>query len=151
MPDQVRLQDVTADNWRAVTRLELTEEQKRLVANNVYSLAQSKFEPQARPRAIYAGGTLVGFMMYDLELDDTPPQAAIYRFMIDKAHQGKGYGRKSLACAIEEIRQVPGIKSISISYLRDNPVAKKFYASLGFVEGKDDGDKWGEIHAELAL
>lgn len=151
MPSQVRLEDVTADNWRAVTRLELTEEQKHLVASNVYSLAQAKFEPQARPRAIYAGSTLVGFMMYDLELDDTPPQAAIYRFMIDKAHQGKGYGRAALEFAIAEIRATPAIKSISISYLRDNPVARDFYASLGFVAEPDDGNKWGEIHAVMTL
>lgn len=152
MPDQVRLEDVTAANWRAVTRLELAEDQKRLLASNVYSLAQSKFEPQARPRAIYAGDTLIGFIMYDLEMDDTPPQAAIYRFMIDKAYQKMGYGRAALTRTIEEIRQVPGLARISISYLKDNSVAKDFYASFGFVESDSAPDnKWGEIHAVLTL
>jgi diamine N-acetyltransferase len=149
MSDQVRLADVNADNWRAVTRLQLTDEQKHLVASNVYSIAQSKFEADARPRAVYAGDTLVGFIMYDVTPDDA--EAFIYRFMIDQAHQNKGYGRAALACAIEEIRHLTGIARIGISYMKSNPLAKDFYASFGFVEAPDDGNKWGEMHAELKL
>jgi diamine N-acetyltransferase len=149
MPDPVTLRDVTAENWRAVTRLELADDQKKLVASNVYSLAQSKFEPDAHPRAVYVGETLVGFIMYDVTAEDA--EAFIYRFMIDREHQRKGYGRAALARAIEEIRQMPGITSIGISYMKDNLVAKDFYASFGFVESPDDGNKWGEMHAELKL
>lgn len=149
MPALVTLKDVTADNWRAVTRLELADEQKKLVASNVYSLAQSKFEQDAHPRAIYARDTLVGFIMYDVTAEDA--EAFIYRFMVDKEHQRKGYGRAALTCTIEEIRRMPGIAAIGISYMKDNPVAKGFYASFGFVESSDDGNKWGEMHAELKL
>jgi diamine N-acetyltransferase len=149
MPGPVTLRDVTAENWRAVTRLELADDQKKLVASNVYSLAQSKFEADAHPRAIYAGDMLVGFIMYDVTMDDA--EAFIYRFMIGKEHQRQGYGRAALACAIDEIRRMPGIRSICISYMKDNPVAKDFYASFGFVEASDDGNKWGEMHAELKL
>jgi diamine N-acetyltransferase len=132
-----------------VTRLELSDDQKRFVASNVYSLAQSKFEPDARPRAIYAAETLVGFIMYDVTLDDA--EAFIYRFMIDKEHQGQGYGRAAIEHVIEEIRQIPGVSRILISYMKSNPIAKSFYASFGFVEAPDDGNKWGEMHAELKL
>lgn len=149
MSGPVTLKDITAENWRAVTRLELADDQKKLVASNVYSLAQSKFEPDAHPRAIYAGDRLVGFIMYDVTLDDA--EAFIYRFMIDKEHQRKGYGRAAIERTIEEIRRVPGVATISISYMRDNPVARRFYASFGFIEAPDDGNKWGEMHAELTL
>ena len=150
MSNDIRLEDVTARNWRAVARLKLASEQEGLVASNLYSIAQSKFDPDARPRAVYAGKDLVGFLMYDVgETDDKMREASIYRFMIDRKHQGKGYGRAALARALEEIRAVPGIKKVSIGYMPENPVAKPFYASLGFVEvGKDED---GEVIAELVL
>ena len=41
------------------------------------------------------------------------------------------------------------MRKVSISYMPDNPVAKPFYASFGFVEVGMDED--GEMIAELAL
>jgi len=121
-----------------------------LVASNLYSIAQSKFDPNAHPRAVYGGKQIVGFLMYDVwEGKDKTREASIYRFMIDRHHQGKGYGRAALALALAEIRAVPGITKISIGYMPDNPVAKPFYASFGFVEAGKDED--GEIIAELKL
>ena len=151
MSKDVRLEDVTAQNWRAVVNLKLADGQKQLLASNVYSIAQSKFDPDAHPRAIYAGDNVVGFLMYDMpDIDDADQDVSIYRFMIDTEHQGKGYGRQALTKVIEEIREIPGIKKVSISYVRNNPTAKQFYASFGFVELKsDEGDY--ELSAELTL
>ena len=150
MPKDVHLKEVTAANWRAVVKLKLSETQKELVASNLYSLAESKFDPSARPRAVYAGKRVVGFLMYDVpDADDNDRVAAIYRFMIDREHQGKGYGRAALAKALEEIKAMPGIKKISICYVPENPVAKQFYGSFGFVEVGRDEDH--EVIAELAL
>jgi diamine N-acetyltransferase len=143
----VRLKDVTADNWEAVVDLQLDESQDDLVASNVYSLAEASFTPRARPRAIYFGKRLVGFMMYErLEDEGRPYETSIYRFMIDKRHQGKGYGRAALEAAFDEIGKIPGIRTVSIRYMANNPIAKRFYESVGFVEvDRDDG---GEIVAE---
>ena len=150
MRDDVKLEDVTADNWRAVIGLELAPEQEELVAGNAYSLVQSQFDPDARPRAVYAGKRIVGFLMYDVwQTEDRSREASIYRFMIDRRHQGKGYGRAALAKALDEIRAIPGLRKVSISYMPENPVAKPFYASFGFVEVGHDDD--GEMIAELAL
>jgi diamine N-acetyltransferase len=150
MRDDVKLKDVTADNWRAVAGLKLDAEQEDLVASNVYSLAEAQFDPDARPRAVYAGKRVVGFLMYDVyQRRDKSRAASIYRFMIDRKHQGKGYGRAALSKALDEIRAIPKVRKVSIRYMAENPVAKPFYASFGFVEvGKDDD---GEIIAELAL
>ena len=150
MPDEVRLEKVTARNWRAVARLKLAPEQKDLVASNLYSIAQSKFDPNAHPRAIYAGKELVGFLMYDVwETKEKTREASVYRFMIDRKHQGRGYGRAALSRALDELRATPGVKKVSIGYVPENPVAKPFYASFGFVEVGSDED--GEIEAELNL
>ena len=76
-------------------------------------------------------------------------EASIYRFMIDRKHQGKGYGRTALSKALEEIRAIPGVNRISIRYMPKNRVAKPFYASFGFVEVGWDRD--GEVIAVLKL
>jgi len=151
MPKDVRLEDVTAQNWRAVLRLKLADDQQRLLASNAYSIAQSKYDEAAQPRAIYAGDMVVGFLMYDVpEVDDDEQHVSNYRFMIDKDHQGKGYGRAALTMAIEEIRQIPGITKVLISYVRNNAKAKDFYAGFGFVELAGEPDDY-ELSAELVL
>jgi diamine N-acetyltransferase len=150
MAKRVRLAEVTADNWRAVASLRLAPDQAHLVASNLYSLAESKFDQAARPRAIYAGRRVVGFLMYDVSRGRGKSRKAfIYRFMIDAAHQGKGYGRAALAAALAEIRAIPKIRKVAISYMPDNPVAGPFYASFGFAERGRDED--GEMIAELKL
>jgi diamine N-acetyltransferase len=141
----VKLKDVTAKNWRAIARLELAPDQEDLVADNLHSIAESKFDPDARPRAIYAGDQPVGFLMYDA----SDREALIYRFMVDRRHQGKGYGRAALVLALDEIRALPHVRKVLISYMPDNPITKAFYASLGFEETGLDED--GEMLAELAL
>jgi diamine N-acetyltransferase len=142
----VRLADVTADNWRDVAALELEDDQRDLVAGNLYSIAESKFDALARPRAIYAAAELVGFLMYDADGHDG--RAVIYRFMIDRRFQGRGFGRAALQRALEEIRALPGITTVSICYEPSNP-AKRLYASVGFIEIGCDED--GEVIAELPV
>ena len=150
MRDEVELKDVTAENRKAVAALELDPAQEDLVASNVESLTEARFDRDARPRAIYASGCVVGFLMYDAgAADEEPREAVIYRFMIDRRHQGKGYGRAALARALDEIRAIPRVRRVSISYMPDNPVAKPFYGSFGFVEVGLDED--GEMLAELEL
>ena len=55
MREDVELRDVTAENWQAVADLELDADQQDLVASNAYSLAEARYDPDARPRAVYAG------------------------------------------------------------------------------------------------
>lgn len=146
----VSLKEVTADNWEAVVDLELAPKQTDMVASNCYSLAESKFDPDARPRAIYAGKRIVGFLMYEVVDDEGPSlTASIYRFMIDRRHQGKGYGRAALAEVLKEIRSISGARKISICYMASNHQARQFYAKFGFREVGRDRD--GETIAELNI
>ena len=145
MGKDVELKEVTAKNWRAVARLELSPDQSDLVADNLYSIAESKFDPDARPRAVYAGDKPVGFLMYDA----SDGEALIYRFMIDRRHQCKGYGRAAVILAIAEIEGLSNVRKVSVSYMPDNKVAEAFFASLGFKGKGPDED--GEMMAELTL
>jgi len=145
--EKIALKDVTAENWEAVADLELDAGQEDLVASNLYSIAESHFDPDARPRAVYAGKRVVGFLMYDVQR--SKGRASIYRFMIDRRHQGRGYGRIALGKALEEIQAIARVRRVFIRYMPENPVAGPFYASFGFVEVRKDRD--GEVIAELKL
>jgi len=138
MSHKIKLMKVTADNWEEVVELELGAGQEDLVASNLYSIAEAQFDHDARPRAVYVGKRVVGFLMYEVQKTKGKAQeASIYRFMIDRKYQGKGYGRAALSKALEEIRAIPGVNRISIryrNYMPDNPVVKLFYASICFVE-----------------
>jgi diamine N-acetyltransferase len=150
MSNKIKLKKVTANNWEAVVELRLGAGQEDLVANNLYSVAEAQFDPDAHPRAVYAGKRVVGFLMYDVQKTRGKAQeASIYRFMIDRKHQGKGYGRSALSKALEEIQAIPGVNRISIYYMPENLVAKSFYASFGFVEVGRNRDN--EVIAVLKL
>ncbi len=144
----VVLRDVTGDNWEDVVALEVLPEQSDFVASNAYSLAESKFNPFAVPKAIYAGKKVVGFLMFEsLGDEDRPHHYFIYRFMIDRRYQGRGHARAAMQLLLDEIRKDAKLKRIRICYLPDNTVSKKFYAAFGFRETGVNED--GEMEAEL--
>ncbi len=138
----VSLRPVTQENWRDVARLEVAEDQRQFVAPNVYSLAEAAYEPGLTPLAIYADETLVGFTLYTHEpfqgewtFTQTPYQGelGILRMMVDKAHQGKGYGRQAMQLLLKQMRHLPGGQAIILNFLPANVGARRLYESLGFV------------------
>ncbi len=48
MTNYVKLKKVTADNWEAVVELELGAGQEYLVTSNLYSVAETQFDPDVR-------------------------------------------------------------------------------------------------------
>ena len=74
---------MTHDNWKAVAAIKLPPDQVGFVGPNVYSIAESKFEPHFSPRAIYDGDEVVGFLMYCPENDPPDPELFwFFRFVI---------------------------------------------------------------------
>ena len=141
------LRPITRDNFHACIDLKITADQEPFVANNVVSIAQAYVEPLFVPRAIYDGDTIVGFLLYGR--DAKTGADWIIRLMIDAAYQGRGYGRAAMEQAIDLLKQQPDCKEILISYMPENAVAERLYASLGFVPtGEVDQ---GEVVARLAV
>lgn len=136
----VTLQPVSAENWRALIKLKVREDQNEFVASNLYSIAESQFgfEDEGRwdfyPFGAYAGDEPVGFVMYCLNPDHSRYQAFIMRLMVDERFQGKGYGRAIMQQVLDVFRANGRIKNVGISYEPHNEGARKLYASLGFVE-----------------
>ncbi|MEM8677620.1 MAG: GNAT family N-acetyltransferase [Cyanobacteria bacterium P01_G01_bin.67] len=138
----IQLKEVTKKNWIDCIKLSLHPEQKKNVAPNVDSIAESKFNPDNQLRAIYKEDKIIGFLAFCVENDPPDPELYwIFRFMIDKNFQGKGYGTKALKLVIEEIKEL-GAKRIQTMHKPKNEVAGKLYQKLGFsyIGSLEDGD-----------
>jgi diamine N-acetyltransferase len=126
----VTLRPLTRDNLWAVVDLKLHPGQEQFVADNIDSIANAYVEPTFVPLAVYAGDELVGFAMYGQH----PNTGAwwVIRLMIDREHQGKGYGRAAMEAVIAMMADRIGCEEIVTSFNPANAVALGLYTSLGF-------------------
>ena len=128
----IRLVEVDKDNWEDVVDLEVTGEQEDFVADNAYSLAEAKYRPECVPLAICSDDEVIGFMMYHTPCEDDNDYW-FFRFMIDRSHQGKGYGRTAMRLVLDRIKQDKEHNRIFLSFAPENTVAKELYESMGFA------------------
>ncbi|MBA3532748.1 MAG: GNAT family N-acetyltransferase, partial [Ardenticatenales bacterium] len=126
----VSLQEITAETVRAICNLNVAEHQRHFVAPNAISIAQAYFEPKAWFRAVYSDDTPVGFaMLYE---DPEEAEYHLWRFMIDAAHQGKGYGVEALRQIIAHVKEKPGATRLTLDYVPGPGTPQPFYERLGF-------------------
>ncbi len=136
----VSFKPITEANFHECTKLAVREDQP-FVAPNVYSIAQSKVEPFWITEAIYADETMVGFVMYDIDLEEN--QLYLCRFMVDKNHQHKGYGKAALDLLKDIAVNTPGIKRMKLSTEPHNANGIRIYEKFGFKDTGvlDDGEE----------
>ena len=145
---KIRLEPVTIDNWKACIALELTPEQEEFVPSNLYSIAEAQFYTDARSNAIYnENSQLVGYALFGRDV--IADKWKIFRIMVDKFHQRKGYGESAMRVIIEQISKEPGGNEILINYQDNNQAARMLYAKLGFVE--QNANKESQITAIMKL
>lgn len=128
----LQLRGITRNNFMQVTRLQVTDAQKSFVAPNVYSLAEAKADPACVPLAVYDDELLVGFVMYTM--DEQDQEYWIYRLMIDRQYQRRGYGRAALLLALERIKADQSHHVVYISFEPENEAARDLYTSIGFTD-----------------
>jgi diamine N-acetyltransferase len=105
----VTLREITRGTARAACALDAGDAGIQ-VAPKAVSLAQAHFWPEAWLRAICADETLVGFVMvHEPTLTPTPEETEffLWRLMIDRTHQGRGYGRAAIERLVEHVRTRP--------------------------------------------
>ena len=159
----LELKKINRNNVGKILKLEVFDNQKSFVATNNSSIIEAYIAITENNHVftfgIYNDDTPIGFLMigFDVNSDDEgAPKIAkgnynIWRLMIDKTFQGKGFGKKAIELALEFINTFPcgTAKYCWLSYENDNYVARQLYQSVGFVETDEkDGE---EIVAILKL
>lgn len=153
----VNIRPVTKKNWRELGKLQVRDDQKNFVAANIWSIAESQFgydHPvdghwDMFPYGIYDDDKPIGFLMIGYNYVHPENQGFVIRLMIDEKYQGQGYGRAGMQWILDHYRADERVQAIGISYEPDNDVARKLYASLGFVETGEIFE--GEVIAVLRL
>jgi len=135
LPEKVILKEIDISNWKECANLTLNDEQLDFLPSNLYSIAESQFYPETIINAIYnQHDQMIGFIMYGIET--ITKKWRVFRLMIDRNHQGKGYGKAVMLHVLDNISKNGKSKEIVVAYQSNNSVAKKLYTDLGFIELK---------------
>jgi diamine N-acetyltransferase len=147
----IRLTEVTRETVSAVCKLDAGDAGKQVAPNSV-SIAQAHFQGEAWFRAICDDEQLVGFvMLYDPTLVEQPEEHEffLWRLMIDKSHQGRGYGHAAVHALIDHVRTRPGAQRLLVSHVKGADRLGAFYQSLGFRYTGEEEE--GELVMERRL
>jgi len=130
----VEFREITKDNLIEIIDLKVHDYQEDQVASNAISIAQGNYSEEAWFRGIYKGDEPIGFVM--LHLDYEKKEYGVWRFMIDKKHQGKGYGKASMDLIKKVIKELaPDADKIDLSYVpKEKGGADEFYKKVGFED-----------------
>ena len=128
----ITLREITTEEMlEECLELSVTEEQEEHVDDVSVSLAMAWFHGEAvKPYAIYNDEVMIGFIM--LIVDRKNNECEIWEFVIDKKHQGKGYGKNATKVVIEHIKKEFSCNNIFLSVFPENKVAIKVYERCGF-------------------
>jgi len=151
-PDRIELVEITPDNYEDVAKLVTHKSQERFVAPMLWSYADALFPEevdgaQVVPwmRAITADGELVGFVMLALSTEHHP-EPYLWRLLIDRRHQRRGIGGRSLDL-VEAEMQARGDSSLLVSWAEGKGSPGPMYLKRGFettgriVEGETEAKK----------
>ncbi len=127
----VELREITRETVRAICALSVHDHQAGYVAANALSLAEAHFEPSAAFRAVYADDQPIGFVQW--RAGAAPGVAILWRFMIDRAHQGAGHGRAALHLVLRHLA-ADGFVAVETSVVRGPASPLGFYLANGFIE-----------------
>ena len=139
----IGLRQITEENMQQCFDLKVSSDQTQYIAPNEdsWNTAQENRDV-ARPFAIYCDDNMVGFTMFafDEDYEDPKDRYWLWRFMIDKSLQGKGYGTAALQVIIQYFRE-HGANNIRLSTKDTNLNALTMYHKAGF---RDSGELNGE-------
>ena len=147
----VELRKIDNNNLEECISLRVADEQAQYICSNEGSIKEAEENKNiARTFAIYVDGQMVGFTMFafDEEYEDPNDRYWLWRFMIDKDMQGKGFGHLALEEIIKYFKD-NGAPNIKLSTKESNVKALSLYRKFGF---KENGEMNGEeIVLEIGL
>ena len=140
---QTELREIDNNNIEECIALSVTEEQAQYIASNKDSLKEADDNlAVARPFSIFVDNKMVVFTMFafDEDYEDPNDRYWLWRFMIDKNLQGRGYGHAALKAVVDYFED-HGVGYIKLSTKESNISAISLYHKFGF---RENGEMNGE-------
>ena len=137
----INLREITSKNLKSIIDLNVKEDQKDYVALNSVSIAQGHYSKSAWFKGIFNDDRPVGFVMLDLIEEEN--KCFLWRFMIDRKYQGKGFGKIALTQVIDFVRSLNLYTYIATSYVPAENGAGGFYKNFGFIESEEITKEFG--------
>lgn len=97
---------------------------------NAISIAETKYNPEMHPNAIYNNNVLIGFFMYKRR-ENQAETATICRFMIDDRFRHKGFEEKAFEHILRGLK-IQGVKKVAVITDNTDENMKNLYLSFGF-------------------
>ena len=126
----IEFRKIDKENYAECIELSVSDNQKKFVATNQYSLVEAAYEPDLYPLGIYNDSKMVGFILYDF--DKELNGWSMSRFMIDHKCQKSGIGTEALLKFMDYFTSNHGDKALYTSAEVDNQVAINMYEKIGF-------------------
>lgn len=127
------IRDINEENFAKVVGLQIDEQDKKFVASVEKSLAQCwlyRDDNDVFPFAVEVEGEIVGFILFEIDEE----VLKIWRFLIDKKFQNKGYAKEVLKLVIEMAKADKTFYKILADYVNGNDKMKRLLMNMGFKE-----------------
>src|SRR5262245_29613915 len=156
----VQLRDIVNDEDRAaVLRLERAPGQERYLGSMESHFEDAIEDAQANPRywSVHDGDQLVGFVMISDDIpaetlaadDDIVGPYFLWRLLIDRRFQRRGYGAATIDAVAEYVKANPNAEVLLTSCKPGDGSPQPFYLHYGFTP--TGRQMWGEDLLALEL
>lgn len=130
---ELSVEPVTKGNRAQVLALAVAEEQKGFVETPAQCLEEASRLGLWRPVALCTGGEIVGFAMYGrFPREGTHGRVWLDRLLIDRRHQGKGYGAAAVDILCRRLQKEYACDRVFLSCYPHNKAAIALYEKKGF-------------------
>ena len=131
----VTLFEINENNWLALRALEVAEEQQRYLDSPLGILARGYIYRDCRARVlgIAAEGEPVGLLLVR-DLDEEPACYDLQQFLIDRRHQGRGYGGAALRLLLGMLAEERAYPCAEVCVHRENAAALALFTAAGFAD-----------------
>ena len=127
------------DLWYAVVECQLDAGQTDFVNPAGFSIGRAYLAPENNiPCIIWLNDTRIGYIVFRTWSGEP---ATSWSYYLDRAYQGKGFGKIAAQLAVQILRTAAPELPIKLSTEANNEKAQRLYRSIGFRHyGEMDGD-----------
>ena len=129
----IKIKSIDAQNVLEVSKLKDNPNLKNTLINAIF-IAESKYDLELNPNAIYKNQICIGFFMYRRDKNRSEI-ATLCHFMIDYSFQNKGMDKIALEMILKGLKS-QGVKKVFIKENNHDEKLQKLYFSFGFQWNK---------------